>query len=153
MISIKSLTMRYGNFTALDRVSFEAKPGEIVGLLGPNGAGKTTLMRALTTYLYPTEGTAEVCNHDVVRNPMGVRQSVGYLPETAPLYMDMQVDDYLSFVGRSRGLSKFQLGDRLSWLKTACGLKPVWKHACYEISKGYRQRVGLAQALIHDPAV
>lgn len=153
MISIKDLTMRYGTFTALNHVSFQVKEGEILGLLGPNGAGKTTLMRVLTTYLYPTEGTAEIDKHDVIKAPLEVRKLIGYLPETAPLYLDMQVDEYLEFVGRARGLANVQNLERLEWVKNACSLKKVWKHTLVELSRGYRQRVGLAQALIHNPKV
>ena len=153
MISVQSLGMKYGPFTALDRVSFQVKQGEILGLVGPNGAGKTTLMRVLTTYLYPSGGTAQVAGHDIIKNPIEVRNAVGYLPETAPLYTDMAVDEYLAFVGRARGLQGQKLYDRTEWARIACGLKPVWKHTVYEISKGYRQRLGLAQCLIHDPQV
>lgn len=153
MIKIKSLSMRYGTFTALNKVSFDVEDGEILGLLGPNGAGKTTLMRVLTTYLYPSEGTAQIAGYDILSNPIEVRKQIGYLPETAPLYMDMRVDEYLEFVGRARGLSLQEMKQRIEWLIGSCGLKQVWKHALYELSRGYRQRVGLAQALIHDPKV
>ncbi len=152
-VSVESLTMRYGAFTALDRVSFRANQGEVLGLLGPNGAGKTTLMRVLTTYLYPSGGRAFIDGHDLIQRPIEARQRIGYLPETAPLYLDMQVDEYLVFVGRARGLPSPRIHERLDWLQRVCGLKPVWKHALSELSRGYRQRVGLAQALIHDPAV
>ena len=153
MIQVKSLTMKYGAFTALEGVSFEAKEGEILGLLGPNGAGKTTIMRILTTYLYPYSGTAVVGGFDIVENPVEVRKMTGYLPETAPLYQEMRVDEYLTFVGRARGLSDKTLKGRLGWIQEACGLEFVWKHTIFEVSKGYRQRIGLAQALIHDPKV
>jgi ABC-2 type transport system ATP-binding protein len=152
-IAIQNLTMRYGATTALDRVSFTVHQGEILGLLGPNGAGKTTLMRVVTTYLYPTAGTVTVAGYDVVHQPIEVRKRIGYLPETAPLYPIMQVDEYLTFIGRARSMSTQTLSERLDWVKRACGLRPVWKHALAELSKGYRQRVGLAQALIHDPDV
>ncbi|HNV85853.1 MAG TPA: ATP-binding cassette domain-containing protein, partial [Candidatus Omnitrophota bacterium] len=153
MISIQSLTMRYGSFTALDRVSFEVREGEILGLLGPNGAGKTTLMRILTTYLYPYSGTAEISGSDILKDPIGARQKTGYLPENVPIYPEMQVEEYLIFSGHARNLSGKALVDRLEWVKAECGLKPVWKHRLTELSKGYRQRTGLAQALIHDPEV
>ncbi len=145
--------MRYGAFLALDQVSFEANEGQIFGLLGPNGAGKTMVMRILTTFLYPTSGSAVINGHDIIENPMAVRKATGYLPETAPLYMDMRVDEYLAFVGESRGLHGKMLKDRLGWINEACGLKFVWKHTIFEVSKGYRQRIGLGQALIHDPQV
>ncbi len=153
MIDIRSLTMHYGNFVALDRISFQANRGEILGLLGPNGAGKTTAMRILTTFLYPSAGTALVDGLDILENSLEVRKRIGYLPETAPLYPDMQVEEYLRFVGQARGLSADFLKTRLDWVKETCGVKLVWKHTVSEISKGYRQRVGLAQALIHDPKV
>lgn len=153
MIDVQSLTMHYGSFVALAGVSFQAKKGEILGLLGPNGAGKTTVMRILTTYLYPTLGTAKIDHYDILEHPLEVRKRIGYLPETAPLYPDMQVEEYLSFVGNARGVTGKALIQRLDWLKETCALKNVWKHELSEISKGYRQRVGLAQALIHDPQV
>jgi len=153
VIDVHSLTMSYGSFLALDHVSFQVKQGEILGLVGPNGAGKTTAMRILTTYLYPTSGTAQIDHFDILEKPLEVRKRIGYLPETAPLYMDMQVEEYLNFVGQARGLGGKELSSRSAWVREACGLKPVWKHTITEISKGYRQRVGLAQALIHNPKV
>ncbi|HOW59616.1 MAG TPA: ATP-binding cassette domain-containing protein [Candidatus Omnitrophota bacterium] len=153
MIDVQSLAMRYGPVVALDGVSFQANPGEILGLLGPNGAGKTTAMRILTTYLYPSSGTAKVDGIDILENPLEVRKRIGYLPETLPLYADMQVEEYLNFVGKARELSSKSLQERLGWVREACQLKSVWKHLLCELSKGYGQRVGLAQALIHDPKV
>lgn len=153
MIDVQSLTMLYGNVLALDHISFQVKEGEILGLVGPNGAGKTTAMRILTTYLYPTSGTAKIDKADILTNPIEVRKLIGYLPETAPLYLDMQVEEYLNFVGHARGLGGKILSSRLGWVKESCGLKPVWKHTIFETSKGYRQRVGIAQALIHNPKV
>lgn len=153
MIDAKSLTMHYGNFVALKEVSFQAREKEILGLLGPNGAGKTTAMRILTTYLYPSSGTAKVDGYDILEKADEVRKRIGYLPETAPLYPDMQVDEYLAFVGRARGISGAQLSSRLKWVREACSIEGVWKHTISELSKGYRQRTGLAQALIHDPKV
>jgi ABC-2 type transport system ATP-binding protein len=153
MIEVKELTMHYGPAIALDHVSFQANPGEVLGLLGPNGAGKTTAMRILTTYLFPSSGTAKVDGFDILENPMEVRKSIGYLPETVPLYGDMRVDEYLAFVGKARALEGAKLAERLEWVQNACHLKSVWKHLLCELSKGYGQRVGLAQALIHDPKV
>lgn len=153
MIDVKNLTMRYGHVMALDGVSFRANPGEILGLLGPNGAGKSTAMRILTTYLYPTSGTASVDGLDILKDPVGVRRRIGYLPETVPLYGFMNVEEYLRFVGAARGLSGAQLRKRLGWGMDACQLKKVWKQPTAELSKGYGQRVGLAQSLIHDPGV
>jgi len=153
MIDVQSLSMRYGHFEALKDVSFQAREKEILGLLGPNGAGKTTAMRILTTYLYPSSGTAKIDNYDILGNPAEVRKRTGYLPETAPLYPDMRVDEYLRFVGEARGLGGAALKGRMDWVKDAAGIGPIWKHTISEISKGYRQRLGLAQALIHDPKV
>lgn len=153
MIDVQSLSMRYGPVVALDGVSFQANPGEILGLLGPNGAGKTTAMRILTTYLYPSSGTAKVDGLDILRDPLEVRKRIGYLPETVPLYSDMQVEEYLTFVGKARRLTGIRLQERIAWVKQACHLQSVWKHLLSELSKGYGQRVGLAQALIHDPKV
>ena len=153
MIEVKDLTMKYGPVTALDHVSFQANPGEVLGLLGPNGAGKTTAMRILTTYLYPSSGRAKVDGFDILEAPIEVRKRIGYLPETVPLYADMRVDEYLTFVGRARALEGTQLAARLEWVQQACQLRSVWKHLLCELSKGYGQRVGLAQALIHDPKV
>ncbi len=153
MISVQNLTMNYGKFRALQGVSFSIGEKEILGLLGPNGAGKTTAMRIITTYLYPTSGTVTVGGHDVVKQPLEVRKLLGYLPETAPLYHEMQVEEYLRFVGEARGLYGAGLDKRLGWVKEACQIESVWKHSVFELSKGYRQRVGLAQALIHNPRV
>lgn len=153
MIDVQNLSMNYGSFKALDGVSFQAREKEILGLLGPNGAGKTTAMRILTTYLYPTSGTAKVEGFDILEQANEVRRLTGYLPETAPLYMDMQVEEYLSFVGSARGLEGARLAERMKWVQNACDLAFVWKHTMTELSKGYKQRVGLAQALIHDPKV
>jgi len=153
MIQVESLTMHYGNIVALNEVSFEVPEGQILGLLGPNGAGKTTAMRILTTYLHPTRGTAKVHGLDILENPKEVRRLIGYLPETAPLYPEMQTHEYLRFVGEARGIQGKTLRARLDWVQEACQIKGIWKHALGEISKGYRQRVGLAQALIHDPKV
>lgn len=153
MIEAESLTMQYGHFTALDQVSFQAGDREILGLLGPNGAGKTTAMRILTTYLYPTRGTAKVNGVDILENPEEVRRQIGYLPETAPLYTDMRVDEYLAFVGKARDIRGSRLKERLTWVAQSCQIEKIWKHQIFELSKGFRQRVGLAQALIHDPKV
>ncbi len=153
MISVESLSFHFGACKALDQVSFEVRRGEILGLLGPNGAGKTTLMRVLTTFLYPTQGRARVAGFDVAREPLEVRRRTGYLPESIPLYGEMRVDEYLFFVARAHGLSPPNDEARLHWVRQTCRLEPVWKHALFEISKGYQERVGLAQALIHDPEV
>lgn len=153
MININTISMYYGLVKALDSVSFSVKQGEVLGLLGPNGAGKSTLMKILTTFLCPSDGTASIGDKDILLDPIGVRELVGYLPENVPLYMDMRVDEYLKFVGNSRCISGKRLKERCEWLQETCGLKEVWKHGIHELSKGYRQRLGLAQALIHDPQV
>ena len=153
MIEVEKLSMKYGSFTALDQISFQVREKEILGLLGPNGAGKSTAMRIMTTYLYPSSGTVRVNGVDILKSPLEARRSMGYLPETAPLYPDMRTDEYLDFVGRARGLRGKKLNERLEWLREACQIKSIWKHTLSEVSKGYRQRVGLAQALVHDPKV
>lgn len=153
MIEAKNLTMHYGATCALNNVSFRTNEREIIGLLGPNGAGKTTLMRILTTFIYPTKGTASICGYDITENPLAARKILGYLPENPPLYIDMRVDEYLDFVGRSRGLSSTKLKERKEWVIEATQIRKVYKHTIFELSLGYRQRVGLAQALIHDPQV
>lgn len=153
MIKADRLTMYYGPVLALDNASFSVASGEVVGLLGPNGAGKSTAMRILTTYLYPTSGTAVVNNFDVKEQPLEVRKSIGYLPETPPLYLEMEVRDYLNFVGSARGLAGSLLKKRIDWALEQCGLVPVYRSLIAELSKGYRQRTALAQALLHDPDV
>jgi len=153
MITVENLSMHYGPVIALYRANFTVERGEVVGLLGPNGAGKSTTMKILTSYLYPTAGTASVDGKSVLDEPLEVRQRIGYLPEVLPLYPDMEVRTYLDFVGRARGLRRAVLQQRLEWVVHHCGLQPMYRKLVRELSKGYRQRVGLAQALIHDPQV
>lgn len=153
MITATNLSMHYGPVVALHDATFHVEPGEVVGLLGPNGAGKSTAMKILTTYLYPTAGTASVGGKSILDEPFEVRRLIGYLPEVLPLYPDMEVRRYLDFVGRARGLRRLELRQRLAWVVHHCGLNPVYRKLVRELSKGYRQRVGLAQALIHDPQV
>ena len=153
MIKAERLTMHYGPVVALADASFEVQPGEVVGLLGPNGAGKSTCMKILTTYLHPTAGRGEVAGHDILAEPLAVRGKIGYLPEGVPLYLDMEVRDYLTFVGRARGLTRGRLKGRLDWALDACALRPMLRRPIRQLSKGYRQRTALAQALIHDPEV
>ena len=145
--------MRYGPVLALDNVTFRVDTGEIVALLGPNGAGKSTTMKILTTYLHPTAGTAKVNDFDVLEQPLEARRQIGYLPENLPLYMDMEVRGYLRFVGRARGLSGADLDSRIQLVVDECGLRPMFRKVIRELSKGYRQRTALAQALIHDPSI
>ena len=153
MIKAKGLTMHYGPVKALEDVSFEVNKGEIVGLLGPNGAGKSTTMKILTTYLYPTRGSALVGGIDVQKDPLKVRKIIGYLPEILPLYMDMEVRGYLKFVGKARGLIGAELSKRTDSVLDTCGLRAMYRKTIRELSKGYKQRTALAQALIHDPEV
>lgn len=153
MIRTDNLGMIYGTVQALQGVNFEIKQGEVIGLLGPNGAGKSTTLKILTSYIYPTTGTAYIANYDVCKSPLPIRKMVGYLPEQLPLYMDMEVAEYLSFVGKARGLKGRELMLRLDWVKNNCGLKTMYHKLIRELSKGYRQRTSLAQALIHDPQI
>jgi ABC-2 type transport system ATP-binding protein len=153
MIEAKNLSMYYGPVTALSNVSFKIEQGEVIGLIGPNGAGKTTTLKIITTYLYPSAGTVYVTGKDVREDPLEIRKLIGYLPEQLPLYMDMQVHEYLKFVGNARAIYGRKLADRLEWVQQKCGLKPVYYKLIHELSKGYRQRTALAQALIHDPEI
>jgi ABC-2 type transport system ATP-binding protein len=153
VIQVTNLSMQYGPVVALHAATFRVERGEVVGLLGPNGAGKSTTMKILTTYLYPSAGTAIVGGKSILTEPLEVRKLIGYLPEILPLYPDMEVRRYLEFVGRARGLRATWLTQRLAWVSEHCGLHAVYRKLIRELSKGYRQRVGLAQALIHDPEV
>jgi len=151
MIEVKKLTKRYGGLVALNAISFAAQQGEIVGFLGPNGAGKTTTMRILTGYMPPTEGTARVAGFDVVEDSLEVRKHVGYLPETVPLYRDMTVRGYLSFVAQLRGVEHRK--QRIAEVLELVGMTERARSLIRTLSKGMRQRVGLAQAMIHNPEV
>lgn len=153
MIEVKELTKSYGPTLAVNQVSFDANAGEVVGFIGPNGAGKTTTMRILTCYLTMDSGSATVAGYDVIENGIDVRKNVGYLPESAPLYTDMGVVDYLKFMTEIREIPKSQRKDRLKTVVEICGLESVVQKDIGELSKGYRQRVGLAQSLIHDPPI
>lgn len=153
MIEVKELTKSYGPTLAVNRVSFDAQVGEVVGFIGPNGAGKTTTMRILTCYLTADSGSATVAGYDVLESAIDVRKNVGYLPESAPLYIDMGVVEYLKFMADIRDIPKSQRKDRLKTVVEICGLEGVVQKDIGELSKGYRQRVGLAQSLIHDPPI
>jgi gliding motility-associated transport system ATP-binding protein len=153
MIEVDSLTKRYGRATAVDAVSFRVEKGEILGFLGPNGAGKTTTMRILTCYLPPTEGTARVGGFDVFQQPMEVRRRVGYLPETPPLYPDMEVREYLDFCGRIKGVPASGRRAKVDDAMEKTRVTDVRSTLIGKLSKGYRQRVGLAQAILHNPEV
>src|SRR5690349_18686537 len=153
MIEASALSKRFGSLRALDKVSFEVKRGEVVGFLGPNGAGKSTTMRILTCYIAPSAGTAKVHGHDVFDDPLLVRQKIGYLPQRAPLYTDMNVWDYLKFAAEIRGIDESMFKKRLKKVVEVCGLAQSLGKEIGTLSHGYRQRVGLAQALIHDPPI
>ncbi|MCU0449175.1 MAG: gliding motility-associated ABC transporter ATP-binding subunit GldA [Bernardetiaceae bacterium] len=150
---VDQLTKMYGPQRAVDGISFSVSPGEIVGFLGPNGAGKSTTMKVATCYLPPSAGTVAVCGHDVQRQPLEVRRAVGYLPEHNPLYLDMYVREYLRFVGQLHRLGGADLARRTEQMLELCGLGREQHKKIGALSKGYRQRVGLAQALLHDPPV
>lgn len=152
-LTVQHLTRFYGQQRAVDNVSFSIKEGEIVGFLGPNGAGKSTTMKIATTYLPPSEGTVRVGEWDVQQNPMQVKRIIGYLPEHNPLYRDMYVHEYLRFIGSLYGLRGQTLKQRVNTMVEQCGLTQEQHKKIEMLSKGYRQRVGLAQALIHDPRV
>ena len=153
MIEVQNLTKRYGPVTAVDDVSFKVERGEIFGFLGPNGAGKTTTMRVLTGYMPPTEGKAIVAGYDVFQQPLEAKRRTGYLPETPPLYPDMKVRDYLAFVARIKGVPRAERKARLAAVMERTRIDDVGHRLCGKLSKGYRQRVGLAQALLHNPEV
>ena len=153
MINVKNVTKRFGSTVAVDNVSFTVEQGEILGFLGPNGAGKSTTMKVLTTYLIPDEGTAQVEGFDVLSHPLEVRNVLGYLPETVPLYDEMRVEEYLAFIAQARQIPGQQQTKRVREIIERVGLESVAKKTCGNLSKGYRQRVGVAQALIHDPKV
>ena len=153
MIKVEGLSKRYGRTLAVDNISFEVQKGQIVGFLGPNGAGKTTTMRILTCFLPPTSGTATVAGYDVQAQPLEVKKRVGYLPENPPLYPELEVEDYLAFVGKLKGLRKSELKARIDEACQRCAIGDARKTLIGKLSKGYRQRVGLAQAIIHNPEV
>lgn len=153
MLKVQNLTKIYGTQKAVNDISFEAKKGEIVGFLGPNGAGKSTTMKIATCYLTATAGTVEVCGFDVQKLPMEARRNIGYLPEHNPLYLEMYVKEFLEFIGGIYGLKGQTLQKRIDEIIELLGLTLEYKKKIGQLSKGYRQRVGLAQALIHDPQV
>jgi len=153
MIKVQGLTKRYARTVAVDNISFEVEKGQIVGFLGPNGAGKTTTMRVLTCFLPPTMGTANVAGFDVLENAMEVKKRIGYLPESPPLYPEMEVIEYLTFVGKLKGIPSADLARRISDVVGRCAIGDVRTRLIGKLSKGFRQRVGLAQAIIHNPPV
>lgn len=153
MITVEGLTKRYARNVAVDNISFQVEKGQIVGFLGPNGAGKTTTMRVITCFLPPTSGTAKVAGYDVLESPMEIKKRIGYLPETPPLYPEMEVVEYLDFVGSLKGLPSATRKKRVDEVMDRCAVADVRSKLIGKLSKGYRQRVGLAQAIIHNPEV
>lgn len=154
MIEAKNLTKFYGRTKAIENVSFSVEKGEIVGLLGPNAAGKTTIMRILTCFLPPTSGTAKICGYDILENPLSVQKNTGYLAERNPLYEEFTVSEFLNFVCEAKGiLKKREKVERISKVMEECGISDVKNKLIKKLSKGYKQRVGLAQAIINDPPV
>ena len=153
MIEVMQLTKCYGPTVAVSDVTFEVKKGEVLGLLGPNGAGKTTTMRVITGYLPPTAGTVRVAGFDVAEQPLEAKRRTGYLPESPPVYTDMLVSEYLAFTGRIKGVPRRELSKRIEEVSETCAITDVQRRQIGKLSKGYRQRVGLAQALIHNPDV
>jgi gliding motility-associated transport system ATP-binding protein len=153
MIEVESLTKDYGYTRAVDKVSFSVRRGEVLGFLGPNGAGKSTTMKILTCFLAPTAGRAVVAGHDVFDDSLEVRKRVGYLPEDTPIYRDMTVVEFLQFAAEMRGMDRDKAAGRIKEIGTRCGLGDVAGKLVGELSKGFRQRVGLAQAILHDPDI
>jgi len=153
MIKVEGLTKRYARTVAVDNISFEVQKGQIVGFLGPNGAGKTTTMRVLTCFLPPTAGTATVAGYDVHEHPIEVKRRIGYLPESPPVYPEMEVTEYLEFTGKLKGIPSADIKKRVDEVLGKCAIGDVRDKLIGKLSKGYRQRVGLAQAIIHNPDV
>ena len=153
MIKVEGLTKRYGDVTAIEDISFQVEKGEIVGFLGPNGAGKTTTMRIITGFLPSTDGTVTVSGYDIFEKPMEVKKRIGYLPEHPPVYGDMTVNGYLKFVAKIKGVPRAARAEAMDRVIDRCGLKEARNTIIGKLSKGYKQRIGLAQAMIHDPAV
>src|SRR3989440_954554 len=153
MISVDKLTKYFGPVLAVDNVSFQVDRGEIVGFLGPNGAGKTTTMRILTTFLPATSGVAKVAGYDVMTESMNVRKNIGYLPESVPLYPEMRVEEYLRYRAQLKGVERSARQARIDSSLERCRIREVRRRLIGTLSKGYRQRVGLADAMIHDPLI
>jgi gliding motility-associated transport system ATP-binding protein len=153
LIEVTNLTKNYNDFCAVDKISFKVKKGEILGLLGPNGAGKTTTLRMLTGFFEPSGGEIEIKNHKIPENTLEIKKIMGYLPESAPLYQNMLVFDYLVYIARIKGIEKEKIGNRLTELSSLCGLSEIMHKPIFELSKGLNQRVGLAHAMISDPEI
>jgi ABC-2 type transport system ATP-binding protein len=153
MIHVQHVTKHYGRVRALDDISFSIQQGEVVAFLGPNGAGKTTTMRILTGFMPPTSGTVQIAGYDCIEEPWEIKKHIGYLPETPPLYLELTVKEYLTFVGRIKRLDPSRLQERMELIVQQTGLREVQGRVIGHLSRGYRQRVGLAQALLHNPPV
>lgn len=153
MISVKNLRRSFGPVIAVDGVSFEVEKGQVLGFLGPNGAGKSTVMRMLACFLAPDSGTATVCGHDILKGPIAVKKSIGYLAEHAPSYSEMTVGSFLNFICDARGINGKARKAALDKIVPTCSIESVYHQTIETLSKGYKRRVGLAQALIHDPEV
>ncbi len=153
MIAVKQLTKYFGAVLAVDEVTFRVDKGEVVGFLGPNGAGKTTTMRILTTYIPATSGSAEIAGHDVRTESMDARQNLGYLPENVPLYPEMRVEEYMRFRAKLKGVERTARSQRIEYCMERCRITAVRRRLIGTLSRGYRQRVGLAEAMVHDPAI
>ncbi len=153
MIEVKNITKYFGTFPAITDLSFSVEQGEILGFLGPNGAGKSTTMKILTGFLPPSSGSVEIAGYDIVEQSLDARKHIGYLPETVPLYTDMDVSEYLSFMGRIRGMSSESISTRSEEVIELCGLNEYRASIINKLSKGFRQRVGIAQAILHEPDV
>jgi ABC-2 type transport system ATP-binding protein len=151
MIKVSHLTKQFSGYTAVDDISFEVERGEIIGFLGPNGAGKTTTMRMLTGFLHPTRGTVKIAGINVMKNPLEARRHIGYMPESCPLYTEMRVDEYLTFRAQIKEVPRRRVKNRLGTVKEQCGLHDVGRRIIGQLSKGYRQRVGLADSLLSEP--
>ncbi len=151
MIEVEDLSKYYGLTVGVKNLNFRVERGEVLGFLGPNGAGKTTTMKMLTCYLPPTSGTAKICGHDILEQPLEVRKRIGYLPEKTPLYLDMRVREYIEFVAHLKGVPKNILASDVDRALEQCGLGSVRNRTIGKLSKGYQQRVGIAQAILHDP--
>lgn len=153
MIEISHLTKKIGRSVILDDISFSVRKGEVLGFLGPNGAGKSTTMKIITSFWSPTAGSVKIAGLDAATDSLATRRLIGYLPETVPLYGEMRVYEYLKFIAEIRGLEKDRIKDRLRAVAEQCGLRTVMRQPIEELSKGYRQRVGLAQAIMHEPEI
>ena len=153
MIEVVDLVKRYGDFEALHGITFQVPKGQILGLLGPNGAGKTTTMKILSCFMPATSGQAKVAGFDVFEDPMEVKRRVGYLPENPPLYVEMRVREYLEYVAALKQLPRDKIKARIEFVSERCGLTQHYKRVIGTLSKGFRQRIGIAQALVHDPEV